>query len=70
VLLEPDAEWNVVGDAAEQAHRRVRVRVDQAGNEHVVRQREPRARRKLPIGVRFWSQRNDAAAVHEQGMPG
>ena len=35
---------HVVGDAAQQRHRRVRMRVDEAGDQHVLGQRDMRAR--------------------------
>ena len=62
VLLEPDLQRNVVGDAAKEAHRGVGVRVDEARQQHVPRQaRRARALRIRSRGHRRWRQRRRCA---------
>ena len=52
VLLEPHRQRHVVGDAAEQRHRRVRVGVDEPRDQRVPGQRDVLARRVGGIGRR------------------
>ena len=65
-LLEPCLERNVVGDAAKQRHRGMRVRVDQTRQQHVCRQHQVLAR--LVIGPRRpWSARSRRCVRHRSG---
>ena len=51
VLAQPNLERQIVGEAAEQRHRRMRMRVDEAGKQGVGRAFVPHARSIAPLGV-------------------
>ena len=69
VLLQPAHQRQVVGDAAQQRHRVVRVRVDQAGDQRVLVDATTRfARREARARVGDRQQRDDAIAVDRDGV--
>ena len=68
MLLQPDSERHVVGDSAKQAHRRMRVRVYQTWQEHVVRQYRALACFVPIVGQRGRYERDDPSGVDNQRM--
>ena len=70
VPLEPDLQRHVVGDAAEEAHRRVRVGVDEARQQHVARHGDMLARREAELRLRRGDEGDDAPGVDDQRVAG
>ncbi len=68
VVLEPDLERDVVRDAAKEIHRCVRMGVDEAGQQHVARQRDMLARLEFVVRARRRHDGDDAARVDQQRM--
>ena len=68
VLLQPDLQRQVVGDAAQQRHRIVRMRVHQARDQRRIRARHRLARREARARLRHRQDRHDAAAGHGDRM--
>jgi hypothetical protein len=67
VVFQPGHQRQVIGQAAEQAHRRMSVGVDQAGAEQHVRQFAHFAGIKLQGGG-TWADEDDASVADAQGM--
>jgi hypothetical protein len=63
---EPSLQRDIVSDAAKERHRGVRVRVHEARDQHVRRQRHARARSKGISGLRRRQNGDNAAAVDDQ----
>jgi len=70
VLLEPGLQRHVVGDAAQQCHRRVRVCVDEAGDQRVRGQRDRLARRERGVGLGRGHDRENPAVVDDERVAG
>jgi hypothetical protein len=66
VLGEPRVQRNIVRDAAQQRHRRVGMRIDEAGQEHVLRKLDMTARRitRARLGLRH--EGRDPSGVYDE----
>jgi len=69
VLLQPFLQGQVVGNAAHQAHRGVRVQVDQAGDQDVLVELPVFARLVAAAGFGCWQDGEDVAVVDGNRMP-
>ena len=63
VAHQPDVQAQVVGQAAQQRHRRVGVRVDQAGHQHLAAAVDDLGRRKLCAQLRLGPDRHDVIVL-------
>ena len=68
MLFEPAHERQVVGEAAHQRHRRVRVRVDQPGDEDVVGELDLLVMREALARLAGGQHRLDLAVAHGDGV--
>ncbi len=67
-LLEPCLERNIIGDTPKQGHCGVRVRVDEARQKHVRRERQVLARFEFSSDVGGGHDRDDARLIDQQRM--
>ena len=68
VFLQPDLQRQIVGDAAQQRHRIVRMGVDQPGDQHGLRPRHGLGRREARTRLGRRQHRDDRAAAHGDGV--
>ena len=68
VLLQPDLERQVVGDAAQQGHRVVGMRIDQAGNQRRIRARDGFFRHEARARLGDRQHGEDLAAGNDDGV--
>ncbi len=68
VLLQPLHERQIIGDAAQQRHRIVGMRVDQTGQQRRIRSRHHPLRHEALARVGNWQDGEDVAALHRHRM--
>ena len=68
VLVQPAHQWQVVGQTTHQGHRVVRVRVHEAGDQHMLGQLDALVRRETRLCLGDRKHGDDAAVIDRNGM--
>jgi hypothetical protein len=69
MILQPLHQRQIVGEAAQQGHRRVRVQIHQPRQQHVLRQVLALARHETAADLGLRHDGNDASSIDDDGMP-